>query len=79
MSSTYFFVLTIIAMSLCAGIVNNFLRTKRLNLKKGELDETNARMVQIERQISALTERVQAVETIVTDKPFDLKQKIESL
>lgn len=79
MSSTYFFVLAIIAMSLCAGIVNNFLRTKRLNLKKGALDETNARMEQIERQISVLTERVQTVETIVTDKPFDLKQTIESL
>ena len=79
MSSSYFFVLAIIAMSLGAGIVNNFLRTQRLNLKKSELDETNARMERIERQIGTLTERVQAVETIVTDRNFDLKQTIESL
>lgn len=79
MSGTYAFVLTIIAMSLAAGIISNFLRTKRLTLKKGDLDETNSRMERIERQIGALTERVQAVETIVTDRNFDLKQTIENL
>ena len=79
MSNTYFFVLTIIAMSLGAGIINNFLRAKRLNVKKGELDDVNDRMDRIERQISALGERVNTVETIVTDKNFDLRQEIESL
>ncbi len=79
MSNTYFFVLTIIAMSLGAGIINNFLRAKRLNIKKGELDDVNDRMDRIERQISALGERVNTVETIVTDKNFDLRQEIESL
>ncbi|TDJ32412.1 MAG: hypothetical protein E2O56_05335 [Gammaproteobacteria bacterium] len=79
MSSSYSFILAIIAMSLGAGIVNNFLRTKRLNVQKGELDESNARMQRIERQIGVLAERLQAVETIVTDKNFDLKQEIESL
>ncbi len=79
MSSSYSFILAIIAMSLGAGIVNNFLRTKRLNVQKGELDESNTRMQRIERQIGVLAERLQAVETIVTDKNFDLKQEIESL
>jgi len=79
MNGTYAFVLTIIAMSLAAGIINNFLRAKRLNVKKGELDEANDRMERIERQISALGERVNTVETIVTDKNFDLRQEIESL
>ena len=79
MSSTYAFVLTIIAMSLAAGIINNFLRTKRLNLKKGAMDEANDRMDRIERQIGALSERLNAVETIVTDRNFDLRQEIESL
>lgn len=79
MNGTYAFVLTIIAMSLAAGIINNFLRAKRLNVKKGELDEVNDRMERIERQISALGERVNTVETIVTDKNFDLRQEIESL
>ncbi len=79
MSSSYSFILAIIAMSLGAGIVNNFLRTKRLNVQKGKLDESNARMQRIERQIGVLAERLQAVETIVTDKNFDLKQEIESL
>jgi predicted nuclease with TOPRIM domain len=79
MNGTYAFVLTIIAMSLAAGIINNFLRAKRLNVKKGELDEVNDRMERIERQISALGERVNTVETIVTDKNFDLRQEIEGL
>jgi hypothetical protein len=79
MSGTHAFVLTIIAMGLAAGIINNFLRTKRLTLKKGDLDESNAQMERIERQIGTLTERVQAVETIVTDRNFDLKQTIENL
>lgn len=79
MPGTYSFVLAIIAMSLAAGIINNYLRTKRLNLKKGELDEFDARVGRVEHQLRDLTDRVQAVEAIVTDRNFDLKSTIESL
>ena len=73
------FILAIVAMSLAAGIINNYLRTKRMSLKKGELGETNAHIARLEHRLEQLGERVETVEKIVTDGKFDLKQTIENL
>lgn len=79
MGNSYSFVLAIIAMALGASIINNFLRTKRMNLKKGELDEVNARIERAEQRLTDLNDRIKAIETIVTDRNFDLKKTIEEL
>ena len=73
------FVLAIVAMSLAAGIVNNYLRNQRLSAKKTELNETNTRLERVEARLRDLTERMQTVEAIVTDQDFSLKREIESL
>ncbi len=61
-------VLGIVLISVGAGVINNYLRMRKLGSK--ELQE-------LRDHVSELTARVQNLETIVTDSQYDLKHSID--
>lgn len=73
MNSTFVFVLSIIAIVMCAKVIQTYLTQRR---KKPEVDteieETLAK-------IDVLEERIQVLERIVTEHRFDLKKEIDQL
>ncbi|MFQ5549120.1 MAG: hypothetical protein ACE5FV_12565 [Woeseia sp.] len=73
MNSTFVFVLSIIAIVMCANVIQTYLKQRR---KKPEVDteieETLAK-------IDVLEERIQVLERIVTEHRFDLKKEIDQL
>lgn len=73
MNSTLFFVVCIVAIVMCANIIQTYLkqRNKRVEVDT-ELEETLAK-------IDVLEERIQVLERIVTEKRFDLKKEIDQL
>lgn len=67
------FVFLIVTVSLLAGLIKTYLEQRRGRRHLGEdIEQTLARL-------DVLEERVRVLERIVTEKPFDLKQKIDSL
>lgn len=67
------FVFLIVTVSLCAGIIKTYLEQRKgRDQSAGELEQTLAK-------IDALEERVQVLERIITEKPVDLKRKIDAL
>ncbi|MBX3706620.1 MAG: hypothetical protein KF911_08275 [Pseudomonadales bacterium] len=65
-------VVAIVAMSVSAGIVNNYLKTLRQAQRGGVSDEVRA-------ELDALRERVRVLEEIVTDDRFHLNAEIGRL
>ncbi len=73
MSSSHVFVLSIIAIVMCAGVCRTFL-THRYNKPEvdTELEDTLAK-------VDVLEERIQVLERIITENRFDLKKEIDQL
>jgi len=73
MSSTFVFVISIVAIVMCANIIQTWLKQKtRTPEKNQELEDTL-------RKIDFLEERIQVLERIITEKRFDLRKEIDSL
>jgi hypothetical protein len=65
-------VVVIVAIGCGAGVANNYLRTRRLELERGP-------NVDLEEELAGLKERVAALEAIVTDERYHLKQELDRL
>ncbi len=73
MNSTLVFVLLIVAMVMCANIVQTYLKQRKKEPEANEeLEDTLAK-------IEVLEERIQVLERIITESRFDLKKEIGSL
>ena len=73
MSSSYTFVLCIIAIVMGANIIRSYLKHKSQRPEvDAELEETLAK-------IDDLEERIQVLERIITENRFDLKNEIDKL
>ena len=73
MNSSLVFVLLIIAMVMCANIIQTCLKQRKKEPEVNEeLEETLAK-------IDLLEERIQVLERIITENRFDLKKEIDSL
>jgi len=73
MNSSLVFVLLIIAMVMCANIIQTYLKQRKKEPEVSEeLEETLAK-------IDLLEERIQVLERIITENRFDLKKEIDSL
>jgi len=73
MNSTLVFVIIIVAMAMCANIIQTWLKQKkRAPENHQELEETLNKIDQLE-------ERIKVLERIITEKRFDLGKEIESL
>ena len=73
MNSTLVFVLLIVAMVMCANIVQTYLKQRKKEPEANEeLEDTLAK-------IEVLEERIQVLERIITESRFDLKKEIDSL
>lgn len=72
-SNGYVFVLSIIAIVMCANVCRAYLkhRYKTPEVDK-ELEETLAK-------VDVLEERIRVLERIVTENRFDLKKEIDNL
>ena len=73
MNSTLVFVLLIVAMVMCANIVQTYLKQRKKEPEANEeLEDTPAK-------IEVLEERIQVLERIITESRFELKKEIGSL
>lgn len=73
MNSTFVFVIIIVAIAMCANIIQTWLKQKnRTPEKNQELEETLSKIDQLE-------ERIQVLERIITENRFDLRNEIDSL
>ena len=73
MNSTLVFVLLIVAMCLCANVVQTLLKRRK------EEPESNQELEDTLTKIELLEERIQVLERIITENRFDLKSEIDSL
>jgi hypothetical protein len=64
-------VVVIVAISVGAGVANNYLRNRRLELQGGS--------GQMRAELDALRERVRVLEEIVTDNRYHLNTEFERL
>ena len=68
-------VFAIVLVTVCAGVINNWLKTRK-NVDRDELDrQIGPRMDQLEK----LERRMQVLERIVTDRKYDLKKELHDL
>jgi len=65
-------VVLIVGFSVGAGVVNNYLKTKRMQLQGAMSDE-------VQGELDALRERVRVLEEIVTDPSYHLNVELERL
>ena len=73
MNSTLVFVIIIVAMAMCANVIQTWLKQKRRTPENNqELEETLVKIDQLE-------ERIQVLERIITENRFDLRNEIDSL
>lgn len=73
MNSTFAFVLSIIAIVMCAKVIQTYFKQRNWKPEvDAELEETLAK-------IDVLEERVQVLERIITEHRFDLKKEIDQL
>ena len=73
MSSTFYFILILVAIVMSAEIVKTWLKQNKAEpVVDEELAETLARIDQLE-------DRIQVLERIITENRFDLKREIDSL
>lgn len=69
--SVFAMVVWIVGVSLLAGVVHDYLKTRRLEAKKGQ--SVN------QEELLALKERISVLEKIVTDERYDLRREISQL
>ncbi len=73
MSNSYTFVLCIIAIVMCAKVIQVYLTHRHQKPEvDAELEETLAK-------IDVLEERIQVLERIITENRFDLRKEIDQL
>ena len=73
MSSTFVFVLSIIAIVIAGDVINTWIKQRNKKQENsGDAEEMLAK-------IDLLEERIQVLERIVTEHNIDLKQQIDSL
>ena len=73
MNSSLIFVLLLVAIVMCANIIQTWLKQGKSKREPNtELDETIAK-------IEVLEDRIRVLERIVTENRFDLKNEIDSL
>ncbi len=65
-------VVIIVTVSCLAGVINNHLKTKRLEYRK-------APNVEVEAELETLKRRVAVLEEIVTDEGYRLHREIDRL
>lgn len=68
-------VVAIVAVSCAAGIINNWLKTRR----KVSGADVDRRIDERLETINELQRRVEVLEKIVTDRQYDLKEQIRQL
>jgi hypothetical protein len=73
MNSTFVFVIIIVAMAMCANVIQTWLKQKKRTPENSqELEDTLGK-------IDRLEERIQVLERIITENRFDLRKEIDSL
>ena len=73
MNSSLVFVLLLVAIVMCANIIQTYLKQRKNEPQTDEeLEDTLAK-------IDLLEERIQVLERIITENRFDLKREIDSL
>ncbi len=73
MNSSLVFVLLLVAIVMCARIVQTYIEQRKKQPEADEeLEETLAK-------IDLLEERIRVLERIITENRFDLKEEIDSL
>jgi len=65
-------VVVIVAISVTAGVANNYLKVRRLHPEGSASDDLRA-------ELAALRERVKVLEQIVTDPKHQLRAELERL
>jgi hypothetical protein len=65
-------VVVIVAISVMAGVANNFLKLKRIQHEGSPNDD-------LRRELAALRERVKVLEQIVTDPKHQLRAELDQL
>lgn len=73
MNNTLFFVVCIVAIVMCAKIIQTYLEQKS---RKADVDED---LQDTLAKIDTLEQRVQVLERIITEHSFDLKKEIDNL
>ena len=73
MNSTFVFVLSIIAIVMCANVITTYLK------QRNKTPEINEELEDTLAKIDLLEERIQVLERIVTESRVDLKQEIDQL
>jgi hypothetical protein len=68
----YTMVVIIVAFSCGAGVVNNYLKTRRLELKQAPSADVDA-------EVESLKQRVAVLEEIVTDDRYRLNRELDQL
>ena len=69
--SVFAMIVWIVAISVIAGVVHDYLKTRRIEAKKhGTVSDD---------EINALKERVSVLEKIVTDDRYDLRRELNQL
>ena len=73
MNSTLVFVQLLVAMVMCANVVQTYIKQRKKEPETDEeLEETLAK-------IDLLEERIRVLERIITENRFDLKKEIDDL
>lgn len=73
MNSSLVFVLLLVAIVMCTGIIRTYLQQRNRQPENNEaFEETQAK-------IDMLEERIRVLERIITENRFDLKKEIDSL
>jgi superfamily II DNA/RNA helicase len=72
--NVFTFVFLVVTVALCADLMRTYIkgRNKRDESAAEEIEQTVVK-------IDALEERIQVLERIITERPFDLKKQIDSL
>jgi len=73
MNSSLIFVLMLVAIVMCANIVQMWIKQRKV------VPDENAELVDTMAKIDLLEDRIKVLERIITENRFDLKQEIDSL
>lgn len=72
MNGVFTFVLLLVAIVLCAKLVQRYIDNRGTRAEEDEVESTLEK-------IDALEARIEVLERIVTENRYDLKKKIDSL
>ena len=73
MSNSHYFVLCIIAIVMCAGVLRTYVK------RRYDKPEVDKELEEALANIDVLEERIRVLERIVTENRFDLKKEIDQL